>query len=372
MLLAAILCASPLKAAFWLDNEERSLFLNMVYAHAMPEFSAERYEEAVRWVLGSFEVRTGKKLAPGEKRLVGLKVYTNSGEGLETPHNLVRAVIKQLQVRGYTKDEIFILDVGQQFLRDSGYLPALSQRGSKPNFEGVRVRTLDEEGMIDKAWFYENPLPVDYTTELGRQMMQDRDAAKDEELRRSYLPAPLVKDVDFWINLPVVVDSPAMEISGSMANATLWNTSNRNRFFNSPANAPVAMAEIAAIPELMDNWALTILSLERYQFIGGPVFNSNYVRSDPILLASTDPAILDAWCGRRMNAYRKLTGFDLINNPPFAVSFARMVGVGGSNSDAILWITPQGANLDPILSYPDRVTEQAPPKQKAQLFWSVQ
>ncbi len=348
------------------------MFQSIVFAQTMTDFGAESYRSAVKSTFAAFEHRTGKKLAPGEKRLVGLKVYTSSGEGLETPLNLTRAVVAELMARGYGMEEIFILDVGEQFLRETGYLPRLSERKGRDSFGGVPVRVLDKGDMWDKTWFYENPLPMEYSSELSRQVMFDPEAERSDETRRSYLPAALVSQVDFWINLPVVTDHPAMEISGVLANATLWNVSNRSRFFTSPANAPVAMAEIAAIPELLDNWALTILSMERFQFIGGPVFNSNYVRSDPVLLASIDPSVLDAWAARRINAYRKLVGFNLMNSPPFAVSFARMVGVGGSNADLVLWVTPPGTVLDPCLSNPDKVTEQARKVAKPPLFWPVQ
>ncbi|MFA5257716.1 MAG: DUF362 domain-containing protein [Opitutales bacterium] len=370
-ILTSFLQPSPCEASFWGQPQDRTEFNGMVYAYGMPSFDEARYREAVTWIFGAFEMRTGKRLVPGEKRSVGIKIFTSSGEGLETPKALVRAVIAELTSRGFRKNELFILDAGEQFMRETGYLPPLSERTGKDEFDGVPVRVLDRGTMWDKTWFYDNPLPVDYTSDVGRKMMDNPDAVKDEELRKSYLAAPLVRDVDFWINLPVIVDNPAMEISGSLANATLWNVSNRSRFLGSPANAPVAMAEIAAIPELLGNWALTILSMERFQFVGGPIFNSNYVRSDPVLLAGSDPAVLDAWAGRRLNAYRKLTGFDLINSPPFAVSFARLVGVGASNSDAILWVTPTGTTLDPVLSNPDRVTERAVRVLSPPLFWPV-
>jgi hypothetical protein len=354
-ILASILISVSAKASFWADDGERALFNSMVYAYPMQDFAAENYQNGIRWLFESFEARTGKQLTPGEKHKVGLKIYTNSGDGIQTPPGLTRAIIAELHRRGYQQDDIFIMDATESKLRDTGYLPPLSARARDLSFEGTPVRPLDSNQWWSKTWFYDNPLPVDYTSEVGHELLRNRDMINNEDVRKSYLAAPLIDEVDFWINLPVILDNFSMEVSGGLANATLWNVSNRERFFSSPANAPVAMAEIAAIPELVGNWALTIISMERYQVIGGPIFNSNYVRSDPVLLASADPSVLDAWAVRRMNAYRIALGFKALSSPPFASSFARLVGVGTSDSEKILWVLPRGTVASPVLSNPDRV-----------------
>ncbi|NJK61245.1 MAG: DUF362 domain-containing protein, partial [Oscillatoriales cyanobacterium SM2_1_8] len=137
------------------------------------------------------------------------------------------------------------------------------------------VRPLDSSNLVSANWFYDSPLPAEIPSRWGSILFPNRIAeATDPERRKSFLPADLLTAVDFWINLPVGVDLPAVGISGALANATLWNITNRDRFFVSPANAPVAMAEIAAIPELEAHLAVTILSLEAFQFIGGPPFNA--------------------------------------------------------------------------------------------------
>jgi hypothetical protein len=366
---AVTILSAAAQAAFWADNAERSIFSSVVYAYQLPDYGDTGYRSGVKWMLGTFEARTGKKLAPAQKHHVGLKIYTSSGDGIQTPLPLVRAVIAELKERGYRDGDIFIVDASESKLRESGYLPPLSTR--KDNiFDGAEVRYLDSDRWWSKTWFYDNPLPVDYTSQPAPDLMGKTDAVADERERKSFIPAALIEDVDFWINLPVVLDDAAMEVSGSLANATLWNVSNRQRFFNSPANAPVAMAEIAAIPELLDGWALTIVSMEHFQIIGGPIFNSNYVRSDPLLLGSSDPAVLDAWAARRINAYRKIMGFKPVNVPPYAVSFARLVNIGGSDSDKIMWITPPGTTLCVVAADPDKVanTELNTPRKDTGLF----
>jgi hypothetical protein len=381
-------------ASFWGAGNERSFYDGLIYACNVQDFSPKSYRESVRWIMGAFEARTGRNLVPGEKHRVGIKIYTASGEGLRTPPELIRAVVAELEARGFSRTDIFLLDANAQFMRDSGYLPPLSKISEGALYEGLRVRVLDDGSMYDDVWFYDNPLPSALISESGlRIVTQPEDSPEDEqsssappseqpapgsladdggEGRKSFLPAPLINDVDFWINLPVLLDHRTMEISCALANASLWNVSNRERFFGSPANAPVAMAEIAAIPELNDNWALTILSLEYYQFVGGPVFNSNYVRSDPVIIGGSDPAIIDAWGARRLNAYRESEGFERINLPPYACSFAKIVGIGACDTDKILWLTPPGTTPNPALTSPDKVAKPRPKSSRSGLFWQIQ
>jgi hypothetical protein len=340
-------------ASFWGDASERNVFSGMVYAYKLQNFDEGSYRNGVAWTFDTFEQHTGKKLTPGEKHRVGIKVYTDSGDGIQTPLPLVRAVIEELCKRGYAKKDLFIVDAYESKLRETGYLPPLSTRQPDELFDGVEVRYLSSDRWWNKTWFYDNPLPADTST-MGKEALAKHDAMGGES-RKSFLVASFIEDVDFWIDMPVVKDNYAMEVSGSLANATIWNVSNRERFFNSQANAPVAMAEIAAIPEYLDNWALSIVSMERFQIVGGPIFNSNYMRSDPVLLSSTDPAILDAWAAKRINAYRVSMGFKPLNSPPFCVSFARMLNLGTAEVPNIMWITPDNQPPERYVLDPERI-----------------
>ena len=261
---------------------------------------------AVERLLVAFEAQRGESVAPGETGRVGLKVYTNSGPGLSTPVDLVRGLIGALGERGFAAENIFILDQSLHQLRASGFVTELKEH--EQNFEGHPVYALESGKHFSDTWFYESPLPPRRESELGRPGRFSYEP--DLTDRYSYLAAPLLLEVDFWINLPVYTDHPVLGINGALVNATLWNSSNTTRFFQSAASGAAAVAEMAAIPELADGWLFSLVSLERYQFIGGPVFRSLYTATKPVLLLGADPVALDSRMFRKINERRRERGFD--------------------------------------------------------------
>ena len=278
-------------------------------------FGKESYSVAVQAMLARFEERTGQQLIPGDKGRAGLKVYTASGSGLATPKNLVDAVIAGLLARGFSKTQLFILDQSERNLRNAGYLPPLSHR--RVDYQGVQVIALDTGSISHPDWFYDSPLP---SYPLGGE--------KTEEDRKSLLPYPLVAEVDFWINLPAVVDCPGLGVSASIANASIWNVLNHQRFLADKTSAPVAATEIAAIPELLENCALTLMPLEKYQFIGGPNFHSLYTASEPELCLSTNMVLLDHYITRKMNIERRNRRFESIPLEASLFQYGKALGLG--------------------------------------------
>jgi hypothetical protein len=212
-----------------------------VWQAKLPTFDDYAYEQKVEALIATFEQSTGKKLVPGEKKKVGLKVYTDSGAGMATPLPLVRGVIRALVKRGFANTDIFLVGLNQLRLRMTGYLPSLVT-GETP-FKGNLIYVLESGRFYDPAWFYDSPLPQRFDPIFAESQTKDfaNNSSKDED-RKSFLATPLFFDADFWINLPVYTDHPILGINGALVNATLWNASNTARFFRSPANAPAAVA----------------------------------------------------------------------------------------------------------------------------------
>lgn len=300
-----------------------------VWEARLGSFTESQYDQQVEALISSWEQTMKKKIAPGAKGRVGLKVYADSGPGMATPIPLVKAVMAALKRRGYKHESIFIVGLNQLRLRMTGYLPSFVT-GHTP-FEGTPIFVLESGRFYDPVWFYDSPLPSRFDPVFMESQTKDvpNSTSLDED-RKSFLATPLFLDSDFWINLPSYTDHPTLGVNGALVNATLWNASNTARFFRSPANAPAAVAEMAAIPELRDTWIFTIASLQHYQYIGGPFFNSLYTVSEPVLWLSRDPVMLDALMLDRINTWRKKNRFEPVSEEIRTLEFAEILGVGSA------------------------------------------
>ena len=307
--------------------------LGLVWESPVAEGSL--YYTEVERLVSAYEREVGQALMPSKRAKVALKINTRGRAGLSTPLQLIRAVVEMLEARGYERRSILIVDDSAHNLREAGVMPALSE--SAANFEGCPVLALDTEQYYDADWFYDSPLPpaLLQESELFLETPRASQLTEGARGRKSFLPKPLLFEVDFWINLPVGVDDPALGIDGALANATLWNVSNSRRFLVNQATASAAVAEIAAIPELQERLVLNFVSLERYQFIAGPFFNSIYTRTEPRLWMSSDPVALDRLLYDRINAMRLLEGFPEIEPIPRQLPFAASLQLGEFDRDRI-------------------------------------
>ena len=265
---------------------------------------------------------------------IGLKVYTNSGAGICTPTHLTKDIINQLIEIGYLHENIFITDLDRNKLRECEYLPSLSN--PELFFHGVRVIPLLDSNTLDTSWSYESPLPqnekMNHEIHLESSFLFRAGLELD---RRSLLPAPLILDTDFWINLPIFTDHYSLGLNGALLNGTLWNISNNDRFFLNPNSGNIGIAEIASIPELKDKWILNIGSLIRLQYIGGPEFNSLYNTDLNKLIVSTNPLCIDHYVLKLMNKNRIQNGFLPFEVPPY-FKFAKNLGYKFESRDLVI------------------------------------
>ena len=276
-------------------------------------FADKDYAAGVEKTLGEFESRTGIALRPGDLRRCGLKLSSEGGAGLATPKPLVRAITAALLRRGFAQNAVTICDAKSDSLRQAGFLPALSTQSQ--SFEGFPVIAWDT---FAPSWAKENQLRYENQV-LPRPGAQ---AVPWGDARVSVLPKTLIDEVDFWINLPVLSDSKSLGVHGAMASASIGNMVNSERFLDNPFNASKAAVEVCAIPKLAKRNVLTVLSLERYQVLGGPGFDASWSRSEKTLLSSANPVIIDFIGLQKINSGRAASGIETIHPEPAIFSAA--------------------------------------------------
>jgi len=267
----------------------------LLIEHPLADFGDTGYGRATEAVLAAFESRTGARLAPGARGKVAIKVATRPGPGLSTPKALVRSLAEALRRRGFAEGAVIVCDSDAAALRRSGFLPANPLEPAR--FGDLPVRAWDREARGwagEPSWGFANPVPPPPGSGLPEW----------HDPRLSLLPRPLAEEVDFWVHLPVLTDSPELGVHGAVADASLGNATNTARFAGNPRNAAVAAVSMAAWPAVDGRRALTLLSLERYQVRGGPAFDAGWTRSEPRLLASANPLILDHLGWLRIRAAR--------------------------------------------------------------------
>lgn len=326
------------ESMFLIAEDEKKAIKSIVWEHELeirPEEYDLNYEPAVEVLLRAHEKSTGILLRPRQLGAVGLKVDTAAGPGLSTPLPLVRALIESLEERGFDRSAILILDYSAFNLKAAGFLEEAgpSELAAVGRFAGCPVLALDTFAHFEGEWFYDSPIPPLLKDQALEQNPYKQESISEEDsgLRKSFLPIPLLFEVDFWINLTVGVDDPILGFEGALANASLFNVSNHRRFYANQSAAAVAIAEISAIPELRQKLYLHFLSLERYQFIGGPQFNAYYARSKPLLWMSDDPVALDRMLLALMNQERRENGFKEIAQPNLQLDYAGKIGLGSND-----------------------------------------
>ena len=312
------------------EEEKKSIVL---------EFSLANFEhayfEAVDQLLLEHEKINNQGLVPGSTQRVALKVNTRAGEGLSTPLNLVRATIASLESRGFERDSIFIIDYSGLNLKNAGF--CTEEKDDTFYFEGCPVLALSSLKHYESDWYYDSPIPPLLKDRPFKQsydyLISDYEEAP--QFRKSFLPIPLLFEVDFWINLVVGLEDPTLGVDGALANASLWNVSNHLRFFANQSTAAVAVAEILAIPELNQHLKLHFVALEEFQFIGGPSYNSLYSSVEPKLWMSSDPVALDRLLVDLMNRERRENGFNELPAPNLQLTYASKMGLGEDSIESI-------------------------------------
>jgi len=222
--------------------------------------------------------------------VIGLKVNPVAGKLLTTSHELVKAVIAQLEEAGIHRKNIVIWDRREMELQETGFLPenypgikitGTEQKDAKGSFFDSNGK-LYGESMIDKEWSYWADVEGKYDAYTLPYMVNE---GKD-----SYFSNICTKQVTKIINLPILKNAGS-SVTLCMKNLAFGAITNTGRLHEKLWHDTVA--EVCAFPPLRDKVVLNIVDGLIGCYNGGPAANPQFICQYNLLLGGSDAVAVD-------------------------------------------------------------------------------
>jgi hypothetical protein len=239
---------------------------------------------------GVSSLKDAWKMFVNEKDRIGLKVNPVAGPTLSTSVEVTKAIIKQLEEAGISKNNILIWDRREQELKDAGF--------TKENFPGIQIigtEYPDEKGSmydangklygeqrIDKDWYYWADCEDKYDAETIPYMIN--------EGKYSYFTKIVTQMVDKVINIPILKNAGS-SVTLCLKNLAFGAITNTGRLHKQLWAE--TCAEVCAFPPLRDKVVLNIVDGLKGCFNGGPGANPQFFTNYKTVLVGTDPVAVD-------------------------------------------------------------------------------
>ena len=229
-----------------------------------------------------------KFVSPGDR--IGLKINPVAGKSLTTSHEVVRAIIAQLEASGIDRSHLTIWDRREFELTDAGFTPV--------NYPGIRIagtEQMDKDGlyygkdgklygehMIDRDWYYWADVEGEYDEYTMPYMVNGG--------KYSYFTKIVTQDLDKIINVPILKNAGAT-VTLALKNLAYGSVSNTGRLHAKLWNE--TCAQVCAFAPLRDKVVLNIVDGIKGCFNGGPGANPQFFCDYHVIITGTDPVAVD-------------------------------------------------------------------------------
>lgn len=229
----------------------------------------------------------------GPDDVIGLKVNPIGGKLLTTSHAVTKAIIRQLEEAGISREKIVIWDRREENLQEVGFTPE--------NYPGIEIigtecrdangSYVDAEGKfygearIDKKHFFYVDLEGEYDAYTMPYMINGG--------KYSYFTKTCTEKVTKIINVPVIKNA-GTAITCCMKNLAFGSLTNTARLHGAMWHDTCASA--CAFPPLRDKVVLNIADGLIGCFDGGPAANPQFICQYNTLVVGSDPVAVDRIC----------------------------------------------------------------------------
>ena len=229
-----------------------------------------------------------KFVGPGDR--IGLKVNPVAGKSLSTSHEVVKAVIEQLEESGINRSQLTIWDRREFELTDVGF--------TAENYPGIRIvgtEQMDKDGlyygkdgklygehMIDRDWYYWADVEGEYDEYTMPYMVNGG--------KYSYFTKIVTQDLDKIINIPILKNA-GMTVTLALKNLAYGAISNTGRLHAKLWNE--TCAQVCAFSPIRDKVVLNIVDGIKGCFNGGPGANPQFFCDYHTIITGSDPVAVD-------------------------------------------------------------------------------
>ncbi len=254
--------------------------------------------------------------------------------GLTTRTDLLKILIRFLEIRGFEKQEISLVTY---------FLDNITRKRLDTELPGYQILTSQSQEYFHPDWFHDSPMPpsMAYRAELLIKHPQNSEIRRNLG-RKSLLPACLFLNDTYWVNVATAKDDPYLGINGAISSVSINGSSNTERFRKDSTLAPATATEILAIPELWEKQLFSIIDLSDIQIAGGADFNSEFNRNLPLILMSKNPVFLDYHAMEIIRKLRRQVGLmDKSTEDCKLFTFSKELGLGNSQQSEITNLSMQ-------------------------------
>jgi hypothetical protein len=266
------------------------------------------YYRSLDRMIRFLEKKENLSLYPKNYPKIMIRLDASAGPGLQVSNLFLDALLEILRLRSYKKEMIGLLTVNFSKLNRAPGFRSITENGF---YKGHKIHSHRDNRFYAPTWYHDSPMPpkVHDRAKFYLEFPNDREKRIAEE-RKSYLPAVLLEDNVYWINLAVIMDDSNLGILGASSNMSLEMVSNARRFREDPTLGAAAITEILAIPEIWEKRIFSIVDLSRFQFAGGDEFHAEFLGGDPVLLMSRNPFAVDSVAWASLSDARKQKNFN--------------------------------------------------------------
>jgi uncharacterized protein (DUF362 family) len=263
------------------------------------EVAYDMFKKSMLLLTGEKSIKKAWRQFVSPKDVVGLKVNPVAGKLLTTSHAVTKAVIRQLEEAGISRDKIVIWDRREMQLHETGY--------TKENYPGIKIT--GTECQDDKGGYYnmEGKLYAEERIDKDHFFFADVEGEYDAYTipfmvnggKYSYFSKICTQEVTKIINLPIMKNAGGSSTL-CMKNLGYGAITNTGRLHAKLWNE--TSAYVCAFPPIRDKVVLNILDGLIGCFDGGPSAKPQFICNYNTLLVGSDAVAVDR------------TGHDIIIN----------------------------------------------------------